>query len=236
MKRATTVHSLVAIVFAATSNATALSATINISPVELNLKPREKATSFTVSNDSEEVVDIEANSATWSQSMTGESKVPGDFLVISPSIFRMQPHAHQIVRVAEKVQGSLVRERAYRVVLSQIAKAGELGVQMLLRFDLPLFVNAQTSASAMHWRVSADHTGTVLIGENSGSAHVTFSSVIVESGANKISVESGRRTVLAGGIAHWSLPSSFKGNATVTVLAKSQLGSTEVVISPTSSL
>ena len=96
-------------------------------------------------------------------------------------------------------------EEAYRLIVDELpapqAKPRK-GLQFVMRYSLPLFANVQNNAEAkLHWRAEKTANGkTVLVAENSGTAHAQLSNINLQTASAK------EPLTLAGGLAGYVLP------------------------------
>lgn len=125
---------------------------LTIAPTTLEIPPQRASTMLSVTNDSDEPVDLQFRAYAWSQPDGGEALLPTGDLVISPAIATVAPHRKQVFRVlrVKTTQGG--REPSYRLRLNELPRPGAAGVVINLEFSLPVFVATPGAQPAIEWR------------------------------------------------------------------------------------
>lgn len=205
-------------------------AALNISPVELQLDGDAPVATLTVSNSASDVVAMEAHVFEWLPDGAGERRVPTKGVIVSPPIFRIGPSGQQILRIAERDRRPASIERAYRVVLTQIPDPEVEGVQIALRFDLPMYVAPQRGEGRLEWRLAIGGGGTELIVANRGAAHVRLMSVR-RAEPDKSAIETGPRVILAGGERRWQLDEALPAGG-LKIVVRTNQGEEQLVVNP----
>ena len=133
-----------------------------ISPVVVEFGPKQKIATVrvTLSDKAIKPVRLQAQLLLWRQDVHGVAITqPSDELIVAPRIAEIKPGQQQVLRVA--LRGSLpaATERAYRLVLEDIAQpssvdiGGGASVNFRMAYDLPVMVSPRGPVvTALHWR------------------------------------------------------------------------------------
>ncbi|AJZ74890.1 molecular chaperone [Pandoraea apista] len=120
-------------------------ATLQVSPVIVNLPPTQPATTLTLGNSGDLPVHGQLRLYAWTQRNGDNVLTPTDALVASPPIVRIEPGERQIVRLVHVARKPERREQSYRLLVDELPSAEATvadGVSIRLRYSLPVFVQA----------------------------------------------------------------------------------------------
>lgn len=197
-----------------------LAASLQVSPVTIDLQARQNSEGLWLSNSGTQPLQAQVRVYAWVQE-GGEDllKLTND-MVASPPMLTIQPGQRQIVRLVRVGAGQAPpsTEKAYRVVMDELpVGAGAEGVKFVLRYSVPIFIappapegaagGQSTSVPAVVWSVREGPGGAVLTATNKGStrAKVTNVSLLGRNGKKIVVSEGLYGYVLPGSIRHWSL-------------------------------
>lgn len=170
-------------------------ATLQVSPVIVNLLPTQPATTLTLGNSGDLPIHGQLRLYAWTQRNGDNVLTPTDALIASPPIVRIEPGEQQIVRLVHLAHKPERSEQSYRLLVDELpsvdARASE-GVSIRLRYSLPVFVQANASRAP-----SLRFDMRVLKGElevrNDGERHAQL-------GATRVVDASGRSVELTKGL------------------------------------
>lgn len=187
-----------------------------VSPVSLIFSADGRAQALEVSNPGDAATEVQVRLFAWRLDEGADRLEPSAELGFSPPMFRLEPGARQLVRIASLIPVG-GRERAYRLFVDQLPQAPRPGeLQMPVRMALPLFVGTASTdpAPALQWRVRFDAAAgqAEVVAANPGSRRVKVTDLVrLEPGA-AIPVAPGLSGyVLAGQSRRWVTP--WKGPA-----------------------
>jgi fimbrial chaperone protein len=125
---------------AAMPAATMPATTMDVAPTTLDLKAGVPGL-FYVTNHGERSVTVQIQAMDWRQREGRDMLSPSRTLLVSPPMVRIAPGARQSVRVMAK--GVAGHARAFRLLVSQLpdVRHADDGVQVLLQFSVPVFVD-----------------------------------------------------------------------------------------------
>jgi fimbrial chaperone protein len=161
----------------------AIAQSLSVLPVNIQMAPRQMATTLTVINQGPAETSVQVRAFAWKQVNGTEQLTASEDVQVSPPIATIAPGATQIVRLVLRraPQGS---EATYRILLDQIPPAAESGtVRVALRLSIPVFAlpNARTAAQVKYRVENKDGVAT-LIATNDGNRHDTLRDVTLGNG------------------------------------------------------
>lgn len=182
---------------------------LQVNPTSLSLPAKQRAGIFTLGNTGSEPLTAQVRVYSWSQDEKGnEVLTPTDAVIASPPMVKLEAGAKQQFRVIRIRPSEKPVEEAYRLIVDELpapqAKPRK-GLQFVMRYSLPLFTNVQNNAEAkLYWRAEKTANGkTVLVAENSGTAHAQLSNINLQTASAK------EPLTLAGGLAGYVLPGNI---------------------------
>ncbi|MHB8211872.1 MAG: fimbrial biogenesis chaperone [Acidithiobacillus sp.] len=148
----------------------------SISPVHVHLSQQRKIAALVLTNLQDAPLTVQTTAQAWSQAHGRNITTDTDQLIISPPLFEVPPHGRQIIRVGLRIPFPVHQEKDYRLILHEVPpppKPGFMGVQLVLRMILPVFVAPVANATHIQLKVSAHATekGFSLQMVNEGNIH-----------------------------------------------------------------
>ncbi|RQR64358.1 molecular chaperone [Burkholderia sp. Bp9126] len=212
----------------AASAATAPAATLQISPVTLELPPSVAAAGVTLANSGVTPIYGQVRTFRWTQEHGEDVLTPTDSLAASPPLLQIGANTEQLIRLVRTTRATPATEESYRVLIDELPAPGtpaQNGIAIRVRYSVPVFVEpaAPPAPPRLDWRVEADPQGLRLSVANLGGRRAQLSAVqLVDAHGNAHEVAHGLLGyALAGSVRHWPLkldarPSPFvKVRATV---------------------
>lgn len=159
---------------------------LQVAPVGLTFGPGSEAKGLSLSNTSDEPLYAQIRVMHWTQDDGKDQLQPTQALLTSPPMVRLPPGARHLVRVIRTQAASNgVNEEAFRVLVDELPPAKELeetGVRYVMRYSVPVFVQAFTSApevtavaAGLSWSLVRDGNGVALQVRNAGNTHAQIS-------------------------------------------------------------
>lgn len=186
----------------------ALAGSFQVNPVNLAIPPERATTSLSLQNTGSEPVSVRMVTYLWTQEGGKDVYSETSNVIASPPIFTLEVGETQLVRVGLKDRRP---GEAYRIVFEEIPRDNLEGnvIQVALRLNLPLFVEAEKGESSVRWQAWRDASGALtLAAENIGSRHQKITGVELDREAGEdrlLSEEVG--VVLPSSIRRWDLGS-----------------------------
>lgn len=202
-----------AAIFAIAPLKVAVADSLQISPVNVILGANSTGILNAV-NRGETPIAAQIEAFDWQQSDGKDVLTPSAELQVSPPIVRLGPGKKQIVRVRVTAKQTGTRERAYRLVVSELPGPGDKAkgrVRVLLQFRLPVFVGgAQTTPRLLAWTATTSGNSLVLRVSNRGDRHVKLAGLhVVALDGRETAIEPASfYYVLPGAMHEWTVPGS----------------------------
>lgn len=189
----------------ALAGAACLASGLQVSPTSLTLQATQQADGLWLSNTGNDVVHAQVRVYRWTQDEKGDQLTPTKELLASPPMVDLAVGAKQLIRairLGAPPAGNA--EQAYRLVVDElpIQKPGEKGLQYVLRYSMPVFVQpagATATPPQLQWSLRREGSQALLEVTNSGGTHAQVADVIC-TGAQGQAVE------VARGLLGYALP------------------------------
>ena len=183
---------------------------MGISPILVELSPKYRVASVTLTNPSAQAKTFQAQTLSWRQLEAADQYAESGDLLVSPPIAQIGAGQAQVFRVVLRGAPPVQAENAYRLILEDITdeserRKDEAVVHMVLRFSLPVFAAPSAIARAMpRWSVCAAPAGKGCVRlDNDGNRRIRLSALNVD-GQGWHQELPGGVTVLAGAWRQWT--------------------------------
>jgi fimbrial chaperone protein len=217
-------------------SASAVAATLQVSPVRIAISADGKAGVVRLHNQSDVPTLVQVEALVWNET-ADLSQVPTTSEILAvPPVFEIAAGAEQLIRLALRKPLTSGTEQAYRLLITEVPRVvgdGSQGVSFALRLNLPVFVTPEGALPQPSWSLQRDGGGAKLTLGNQGNAHVRVQSIALfeDGGANPVFVSDEGGYVLAGRERSWQLDlASLKAGASLTVKAETNLGELEAPV------
>jgi len=214
-------------------------ASLEISPVTINLAPGQTTTTVEVKNVGGAPAAIQARAYSWTQAGDDDALNPTQDIIVSPPIFTIPEGASQTLRLLLRVGSGAGGERSYRLLLDEVppANAGKKQIVITLRVSLPVIAaSASSPASTLEWRSERGPGGkTLLTVLNTGHSYdrVGTIDVTLADGSHTKAVPRGKNTyVLAGAQRHWIVQGGGTSAGPLRLSVTTQGGKSEHTLGP----
>ncbi len=150
----------------------ALSGTLQINPVLVEISPDRRTATVTVRNADPSPVTIRAYPLAWSQSNNEDEFGETAAIIVSPPVATIDPGATQSIRVG--LRRADATPTPYRLIVEEVPEAApDGGIKVALRLNLPLYsMMAAGEASDLVWSAHRSRTGWIIEAENRGTGYV----------------------------------------------------------------
>ena len=164
---------------------TAGHASINISPLRVDLSDDHDKDVIRITNQGDSAKSYEVEMVAWSQTdERREVYAPTEDILAVPPLFTIGPGEQQIIRVGKLTTADSNIERSYRMFITELAPAeeGEIGsasISMRLQIGVPVFIAPNALPFADLKYVESQKVGEQLFVKfrNSGNTHVKVTEV-----------------------------------------------------------
>jgi fimbrial chaperone protein len=203
---------------------------LQVAPISLQLQATQNADGLWLSNTGDASLHAQVRVFHWTQQNGEEQLVPSRGLVISPPMLAVdagQKQLVRVIRVGAPPTGTAAAEDAYRVIVDELPvdTAGKKGVQFVLRYSVPVFVEPAgitNAAPKLNWSLQHDGDHAVLEVANNGNGHAQLSQLSFTGHDGKpVEINAGLLGyVLPGATMRWTLKppvDAFAGGGTLSV-------------------
>jgi fimbrial chaperone protein len=205
---------------------------ISASPLRADLSAAEPVAVVTLRNDDPRFPTIvQARPSAWSVVDSEDRYEPTRELVVSPTVFKLEPGQTQVIRVSLRGRPDVRVERLYRLFLQQLPDEAEQSrrtgnVRFLFTFAIPVVVaptGDPNPVARVAWRIERGSAGEYrLRASNEGTAHVKIAGVSLPASAGDLRVVSAATYLLPGTERAWSFKTPAPlppGPVDLTILA-----------------
>jgi fimbrial chaperone protein len=163
-------------------SASALAASLSISPVVVKLDEKTRTAAITLKNEGSESRVIQTELLRWTQKDGENIHAPTRDLLVNPPIATLQPGHTQIIRIGLNRLVDKEQELAYRLYISEVPpppKEGFTGLRIALRLGVAVFV-APKAVDKLDWRAMRTRQGALKMTlHNNGNHHTRVSNLKV---------------------------------------------------------
>ena len=213
----------------------AVASGLQVSPVSLTLAPTQSAEGLWLSNTGENAVSAQVRIYRWTQEGNEDKRVPTRGLVISPPMLQLAVGDRQLVRAVRlgaPPSGPGAAQEAYRMIIDELPvdTAGKKGLQFVLRYSVPVFVEPAGAAAApaqLSWAIRRDGDKALLEVANRGGTHAQLANLnFIDMAGVRTEITPGLLGyVLPGAQMRWALkplPKVFSGGGTLETMINGQ--------------
>lgn len=183
--------------------AVAHAASLQVAPTSLQLSARQNADALWISNSGTAPVQVQVRVYRWSQSGGQDRLDPTDDLQVSPPMQSLAAGQQQLVRVVRSDPQVPGAQLAYRVIVDELPTLdpGRSGMQFVLRYSLPVFVQPGDPGTAQLQarQVLLDDGRPGLEVRNTGRAYAQLADLAIGSGGRPQTVHPGLLGYVLGG-------------------------------------
>ena len=210
----------------------AQAATLQISPVMVDLQSGESATGITLRNPGDRPLYGQVRVYRWDQSNHDETLTPTQELVASPPLIQIAAQADQLVRLVRTTPAPVAAEQSYRILIDELPApdtSATSGVMIRLRYSVPVFVEpaGKIAQPVLSWHLGRDGQGWVLRVDNAGQRRAQIAAVqLVDSAGKVYEINKGLLGyALAGRTRQWTVPLPADANMSGAVKVRAAVNS-----------
>jgi fimbrial chaperone protein len=199
----------------------AFGATLQISPVTLELPPNVQAVGITLRNPGNMPIYGQVRVFLWDQTRDDDTLTPTQELVASPPLIQIDAQADQMVRLVRRHPAAVGAEKSYRILIDELQPAQAAlsnGIAIQLRYSVPVFIESSGPANppVLSWTLVKDGLRWLLRVANTGGQRAQIASVkVIDSAGTTHSITQGLLGyALAGRVREW--PIKLVSNANIT--------------------
>jgi len=189
--------------FLVAAASTAGASGLQASPINISIASKSRAGIVTLSNTGKTPMNAQVRAFKWSQSETDEYILePTNDVVLSPPMMQLAAGSSQEVRIIRTAPAGTA-EQYYRIIVDELpsltAEAPK-GMQLLIRHNIPLFLNAEDRPSAqLQWNAEQAGNKTRIRISNIGKTRAQIGRIWLEKDEKEIAE-------LSPGLTGYALP------------------------------
>lgn len=197
-----------------------------VSPVRIEIPANGTAKTVRVRNGTSEPALLQVEAIAWTEDVDTAPK-SREILAVPP-VFEIPGNAQQVLRLAVRHPSEEAKERAFRLLITEVPKeTGPPGALMFaVRLNLPLFVKPEGAEAKPLWNLRETGGTSELVLRNDGNAHLRVRQVTLVGAEEAPALETADIAyALAGESVSWPLGKSLRElPATLEVRAETNRG------------
>lgn len=193
---------LCAALFGATVIPAAHAASLQISPVMINLRVGQTATGISLQNAGDQPIYGQVRVFLWEQKNGDDVLTPTDELIASPPVMQIAAKSAQTIRLVRRIAAAPGPERQFRVLIDEVPTSAEArdGVAIKLQYSVPVFVAATAPGGEyqLRWTFFKRDGAWTLRVTNTGTLHAQI-------GATTLATADGKQLEISRGLLGYAL-------------------------------
>jgi fimbrial chaperone protein len=163
-------------------------ATLQISPVMIELQADSNASGMTLRNPGDKPLYGQVRVYRWDQENGEDTLTPTQAVVASPPLIQIAAGSEQLVRLVRITPAPNSAEESYRVLIDELPEpdtASANGVTIRLRYSVPVFLepSARIGNPKLAWHLTRVADGWLLRADNTGQHRAQIAAVQLVNGA-----------------------------------------------------
>ena len=230
MWRLTTIARIVAAGFMALAATGAGAASLQVSPVTVDIPPPGAAAAVTLRNTGSRPLSAQIRVVRWTQEGGADRFTPATEVVASPPAATMGPGQDYAVRIIRLDKTPVAKETAYRLLVDELpdpAAQTNGAVALVVRYSIPVFFNGPEAAQPrLAWSIDRRGGRLTAVARNDGGRRLRIAKLRVKDGGRVVSVGDGLAGyVLAGATMRFVAPAGAPGvGGRAAISAETDLG------------
>jgi fimbrial chaperone protein len=168
---------------------TVSAASLQVSPVSLEVPAPGAATTITLNNPGATPLKAQMRVYRWSLVDGKEHLEPATEVVASPPMASLQPKTDYVVRVVRTAKTAITGEETYRLVIDEIPERSNtpgVAVAMAFRYSVPVFFTSTIAgAPNLTWATHVVNGKRFVTATNNGGRRVRLADLSITDGAGK---------------------------------------------------
>lgn len=184
-------------------------ASLQVSPVGLDITAPTRNASVTLSNKSSEPADVQIRVFKWTQIGGEDHLTPATDVIVSPPAAKVQPNTAYTIRVAQLKAPSKDREESYRLWIDELPHINVRrrggSITFTSRYSIPVFFSDPSASTDLQWKVKRQGKKLVVEATNKGTRHAKIANLTAATTGARVSFGTGLNGyVLPGSTVHWT--------------------------------
>lgn len=160
-----------------------MAASLQVSPVMLDIEKNQPSDGIWLSNTGQESLHAQVRVFAWSQRNREDVLEATPYFVASPPLIKIEAGERQFIRLVRIGDSGSKQEQAYRIVVDElpIESEGAEGLTFVLRYSIPVFIRGKEDKQEpiLSWQISENvQKEAVLVVTNTGDKRAQLSRLI----------------------------------------------------------
>ncbi len=201
-------------------------ASLQVSPVSLDLTAPARTASLTLRNESDSPSNVQIRVFKWTQANGADQLTPATDVVVSPPATQVQPGKAYTIRVAHTDAPTQKIEESYRLLIDELPEVNvhrrRTSVDLITRYSIPVFFSDRSASADVSWSVQRKGKNLVVEATNNGKRHAKLANLAVAATGKPVSFGAGLNGyVLPGSTMRWTAAAGpINAGSHVTITAK----------------
>lgn len=217
---------LAAAVYGVVCVSSAQAASLQVSPISLDLTAPARTSSVTLSNKSNGSTNIQIRAFKWTQIAGIDQLAPANEVIVSPPAATLPPGKSYTIRVAHLNTPVQKSEESYRLLIDELPEVNvrrrTSSVSFTTQYSIPVFFNDPSASANLHWKVLRKGKNLEVEVTNTGNRHAKIVNLSVATPSKHVNFGAGLNGyVLPGSTNSWTANAgSIQTNSHVTITSK----------------
>lgn len=201
-------------------------ASLQVSPVSLDLTAPSRTSSITLRNDSDGLTNVQIRVYKWTQVEGKDQLTPATDVIVSPPAAKLQPDKAYTIRVVHLNTPAKSSEESYRLLIDELPEVNvrrrNAIVDFATRYSIPVFFSDHSASADLRWTVQRSGKNLVVEATNSGNRHAKLANLTAVTSAGRVNFGAGLNGyVLPGSTMRWTAAAgSIQAGSHINITAK----------------
>lgn len=201
-------------------------ASLQVSPISLDLTAPARTSSITLRNISDGSTNVQIRIYKWTQVAGVDQLTPATDVIVSPPAAKILPEKAYTIRVAHLIAPAKKDEESYRLLIDELPEINvrrpKTNVNFLTQYSIPVFFSDHSASADLRWKVERKGKELVVEATNKGNRHAKIAGLTVSTPNSHVNFGAGLNGyVLPGSTMHWSISAgSIQSGSLVNITAK----------------
>lgn len=184
-------------------------ASLQVSPVSLDLTAPVRASSITLRNNSDDRSNVQIRVYKWTQVAGKDQLTPATEVIVSPPAAALQPDKAYTIRVVHLTAPSRSSEESYRLLIDELPEINvrrrAAAVNLATRYSIPVFFSDRSATADLHWKIQRSGKELMIEATNTGNRHAKVANLTASTSSSQVNFGGGLNGyVLPGSTVRWT--------------------------------
>jgi len=211
-------------------------ASLQVSPITVEVPAPGAASTITLSNMGSEEINSQIRVLKWVQVDGQDQLVPTKDVVASPPALKIGPNKNSVIRIVRIAKAPIGAEETYRLKVDEIPnppRSGQAAVAFAVSYSVPVFFSNPRLETTLNWKVSIVKGQMRLEADNVGGRRTRIVDLGIAKGSKVVTVAPGLAGYVLGQSSKvWLVKGGAKfavAGDTIKIIAKTDMGPIETI-------